>query len=116
MSKSNQPFEKDQHDLTGHASLDFSGRDTFSTFSQRLAGYSPERFAPVALRVFFQKGEPIVTLYAQDKMKKGERGKIPVKKFKIRISFDEFIGMVKRFDFTVSDGKFNIRDIVVTNK
>jgi hypothetical protein len=114
--KKSQPFERNQHDLSGHASVDFAGRDTFASFSEKLTGYNPERFSPVALRMFVQKGEPVFTLYAVDKSKKAEKGKLPVKKFKLRLSMIEMLTMIKRLDFTVTDGAYDLRDIVVTNK
>jgi hypothetical protein len=116
MKTKKQPFDYDHHDLAGHASIDFAGRNDFSSFAERITGYNPERFSPVALRMFVQKGQPILTLYALDKSKEAARGKIAVKKFKLRLAMHEILSMIKRFDFTVSDGKYDIRDIVVTNK
>jgi hypothetical protein len=116
MKKNKQPFEKNEHDLTGHASVDFLGREDFSAFASKLTGYNPDRFAPVALRMFIQKGEPILTLYALDMNKEKTDGKLPVKKFKMKMELTEMLKMMKRFDFTVSDGKYDISDIVVTNK
>jgi hypothetical protein len=116
MKQKKQPFDYDHHDLSGHASVDFPGSTTFSTFAQRLTGYNADRFSPVALRVFVQKGQPVMTLYALDNSKKSEDGKIPVKKFKLKMDFAELFSMVKKFDFTVSDGMHDISEIVVTNK
>jgi hypothetical protein len=116
MKKSKQPFEKKQHDLTGYANVDFTGRDDFSAFATKLTGYNPSRFSPVALRMFIQKGEPILTLYALDKGKEEQKGKLPVKKFKLKMELEELLKMVKRFDFTVTDGNYDVSEIVVTNK
>jgi hypothetical protein len=63
-----------------------------------------------------QKGEPVMTLYALDNTKKKENGKLPVKKFKLKMKISELFTMIKKFDFTVSDGRYNIGDILITNK
>jgi hypothetical protein len=116
MKKSKQPFDYDHHDLAGHASVDFAGRTDFNAFAEKLTGYNPLRFSPVALRLFMQRGEPVMTLYAVDNMNAKKNGKIPVKKFKLRMKFEELFSMIKKFDFTVSDGRYDIGDIIVTNK
>lgn len=116
MKTSKQPFDTSNHDLAGFASVDFSGRNDFSSFAERLTGYNAARFSPVALRLFVQKGQPIITLYALDKSKEKVKGKLPVKKFKLRLPLAEVLTMIKRFDFTVTDGSFDLRDIIITNK
>jgi hypothetical protein len=119
-SMAKQPFETDAHDLTGSAAVDFYDKDDFNTFAAQLAKYNPNRFDPVALRVFVQKGAPIVTLYALDTQKQEQSDypadKLPVKKFKLKISWAEFFKYVKRFDFTVSNQAFDLQDILVLNK
>lgn len=116
MKQKKQPFDYDHHDLAGHASVDFHGRMNFSSFAEKITGYNPQRFSPVAFRLFMQKGEPVLTLFALDNTKTKENGKLPVKKFKLKMNFNELFSFIKKFDFTVSDGKFDINDIVVTNK
>lgn len=116
MKQSKQPFDYNHHDLAGHASVDFAGRTDFSAFAQKIAGYNPLRYSPVAMRLFMQKNQPVVTLYALDNMKAKEKGKLPVKKFKLKMDMKEIFSMIKKFDFTVSDGRYDLRDIVVTNK
>jgi hypothetical protein len=116
MKKNKQPFDFDHHDLAGHASVDFAGRNDFAGFAEKLTGYNPLRYSPVALRLFMQKGEPVMTLYALDNSKKKIDGKLPVKKFKLKMQINELFAMIKKFDFTVSDGRYDIGDIVVTNK
>jgi hypothetical protein len=119
-SPSRQPFETRAHDLTGSASLDFYDKDDFNSFAAGLAKYNPNRFDPVAVRLFVQKGAPIVTLYALDQQKQEQSdypaNKLPVKKFKLKLSWEEFFKYVKRFDFTVSNEAFDLRDILVLNK
>lgn len=118
MKTQKQPFDFDHHDLAGHASLDFPGRVSFQDFAVRLTGYNPERFSPVALRFFIQKGEPVVTLYALDKTRnaKDDKGKVPVKKFKSKISVTELLMLVKKFDFTVSNGEYDLGELLVNKK
>ena len=81
-----------------------------------MTGYNPIRYSPVALRMFMQKGEPVMTLYALDNMKRKNDGKLPVKKFKLRLKIEELFSMIKKFDFTVTDGKYDIGKILVVNK
>lgn len=114
------PFETRAHDLTGSASVDFYDKDDFNSFAAGLAKYNPNRFEPVAMRVFVQKGAPIVTLYALDTHKQElsdyPADKLPVKKFKLKMSWEDFFMHVKKFDFTVSNEAFDLQDILVTNK
>ena len=118
--KNGIPFETREHDLTGFASVDFHSKSDFNSFASKLVEYNPNRFEPVALRVFVQNGEPVITLYALDTFKQEQSDfpldKLPVKKFKLKISWDEFFKYVKQFDFTVSNEAFDIKDILVVNK
>src|SRR5687767_9664469 len=99
--KNGQPFETRAHDLTGTAAVDFYNKDDFNSFAASLAKYNPNRFDPVALRVFVQKGKPIVTLYALDTHKQEQSDyptdKLPVKKFKLKLSWEDFLKYVKGF-------------------
>jgi hypothetical protein len=114
-----QPFDQ-HHDLSGYASIDLFNKDDFNSFAFKLTAYNADRFEPVALRVFFQRGNPVVTLYALDTFKQEQsnypKDKLPVKKFKLKLSWDEFIRHIKRFDFTVSNGAFDIENMLVMNK
>jgi hypothetical protein len=118
MKKKNQPFETRAHDLTGHASLDLY--KDFSALATQIAGYNADRFDPVALKIFSEKGSLIITLYAFDKEKAKSknlpRKKFPVKKFKVQMSWDDFIRHVKNFDVVVSGGEYDISGMVVENK
>ena len=118
--KKNQSFEMKEHDLTGYASIDLFRKNDFNSLGERLTNYNPDRYEAVALRFFVQKGKPILTLYALDKFKQDQsnypKDKLPVRKFKLSIDWDEFLSKIKRFDFTVSNGAFDIKDILVINK
>jgi hypothetical protein len=120
IKKSTQPFEVTAHDLSGLASVDFHKKNDFRLFASKLPGYNPDRFDPVALRVFVQNGEPLITLFALDTFRQelsdSHINKLPVKKFRLTLNWDEFFKYVKRFDFTVSNGAFDIKDILVINK
>jgi hypothetical protein len=115
-----QPFDTRHHDLSGCANIDLFDKDDFNALAQRIAKYNPDRFDPVALRIFIQKSKPVITLYALDTYKQETssqpKDKLPVRKFKLRLSWDEFIGMVKRMDCTVTHGDYDINDILVINK
>ena len=118
MKKSEQPFETREHDLSGKASVDLN--EDFSQFAAKLAGYNPDRFDPVAMKVFLEKENLIVTVFALDKYKQDQsnypQDKLPVKKFKMEMSWSEFVSHIKGFDFIVSDGAFDIQDMLVENK
>ena len=120
MKKKRQHFETREHDLTGFASVDLNDKD-FNLLGSRLANYNPDRFDAVALKVFVKRGELIVTLFALDKYKQEgpsnfPKNKLPVKKFKVNIEWGDLLVAVKQFDFVVSNGAYDIEDIVVLNK
>jgi len=115
--KNNQPFETREHDLTGYASLELKDPDSFNSFAARLAGYDTARFEPAAFKVFIQDQKAILTLYAHDKERnQASEDSLPVKKFKMEMDVMEFMGHISRFDFVVSDGRYEIEDMKVINK
>lgn len=120
MKKLDQPFETEKHDLSGLASVDFYDKDDFNSFAFKIVNYNPDRFDPVALRIFVQKRNPVITLFAIDKFKQEQsnykKSKLPVRKFKIKLSWDDFIKKIKRFNFTVSNNAYDIKDLLVINK
>jgi len=116
-----QPFEMDAHLLTGKSAMDLFSKEDLNTLAMKLIpNYNPDRFDATALRLFVQKGEPIVTLFAVDKQKQEEnnypKSKIPVKKFKIPISFNVFKRYFKRFDVTLTNDAYDLADMLVVNK
>jgi hypothetical protein len=116
-----QPFEKKQHSLTGSAAMDLYGKGDFNSLALRLInGYNPDNLDAVALRFFIQKNSPVITLYAVDKMKQDQnnypKDKLPVKKFKLKMSMDDFLKHIKKFDFTVSVGAYDLEDMLVVKK
>lgn len=116
-----QPFETSEHDLTGRASIDFKDQTDFNNLALRLfANYDPDRFEPIALRFFVQNKKPIITLYALDKSRQERAGtpkdKLPVKKFKVLLPFEEFVSYVRSFDLTVTNGAHDIKDMLVINR
>jgi hypothetical protein len=118
--KSRQPFESG-HSLLGFAALDFYKEEDLNSLAVRLIdGYNPDRFDAMALRVFFQEKEPVITLYAVDKFHLDKDNypadKLPVKKFRIPISFDQFLRSIKRLDFTLGNDHYDIADMLVINK
>ena len=71
--KKNQPFETKAHSLTGKSALDLFRREDLNSLASRLiSNYNPDRFDAAALRFFVQKGTPVITLFAVDKMKQEE--------------------------------------------
>jgi hypothetical protein len=119
--KVQQPFETDHHALTGNAAVDLYRKEDFNSLAEKLVnGYNPNNLDAVALRFFIEKDSPIVTLYAVDKLKQEQnnypKDKLPVKKFKVKISFEDFLKHIKRFDLTVSNGAYDLEDILVVKK
>ena len=120
--KMNQPFETAEHDLSGKAALDFYGKDDFNSFAVKLIdGYNPDRFDAVALRFFIQKGSPVITLFALDKLKQEQENyphdKLPVKKIKLEnVSLLKMFDWFEEFNFTINTGNYNIEDMEVINK
>ena len=120
MKKINQPFETGQHDLAGYDAIDFYDKENFNSFAFKLTNYNPDRYEPVALRIFVQTGNPVITLFAVDKFKRKQsnypKDKLPVKKFKLLLTWEEFTRNIKRCDLTVSNNAFDIKDMRVLNK
>jgi hypothetical protein len=119
--KKKQPFETDAHLLTGKSAMDlFRKEDLNSLAAKLIPNYNPDRFDASALRLFVQRSAPVVTFFAVDKLKQEENNyphqKLPVKKFKVRVTFDDFIRLFKRFDVTLTNDAYDIQDMLVMNK
>jgi hypothetical protein len=87
---SNLSHSKTQHSLVGKASMDLFRKEDLNELAMRLVDrYNPDRFDAMAIRIFAQKGEPVIVIYAVDtyKMEGGNypQERLPVKKFKLRI-------------------------------
>ncbi|MBA3647116.1 MAG: hypothetical protein H0W62_00970 [Chitinophagales bacterium] len=117
--KKRQPIETKEHDLTGVGSLDLLNHD-FNMFASKLANYNPDRYEAMALKVFVQKGKLILTLFAIDKLKQEQsnypKDKLPVRKFKLNIVWDEFIRHIKGLDLIVTNEAYDIQDMLIINK
>ena len=118
MEKTSQPFETQGHDLTGNASLEFHDNESISSFVSLIPGMDSSRFEPVALKIFISGDTPLITLYARliDTAEKNNGDKIPVRKFKSPISWNELFKFVKSFDLIVHDGAINFEDMEVDRK
>jgi hypothetical protein len=112
------------NDLVGVVSINLNKNEDFNEFASEIAHYNPDRFQAVAMRVFFENNSsnflntPIVTIYAVDKEnpKRLENGKIPVRKFKFEISFEQLFIRLRQLNFTVTDGDFDLAEMEVTNR
>lgn len=115
-----QPFEKREHDLTGVAALDFLDTEDFNVFAAKITGYNPDRFDPVALKIMAGESSVIVTLYALDKSAREKDqypdDKLPVKKFKMEMEWQQLMQQIKHFDIIVSNSEYTLSDMVVINK
>jgi hypothetical protein len=119
--KKNDTFETDAHSLNGHAAIDFYSKDDMNSFASKfIARYNPDRYDATVLRMFVKKGSPVFTLYAVDKMIQEQnnypKNKLPVRKFKINISFEDFLKLIRNLDFTVTNDAYDMKDILVMNK
>jgi hypothetical protein len=113
-TKNIPPFETRYHDLSGAVSIDISEGEDFNSFASGIAGFDPEKFEAVALRVYIGHA-PIVTLFARDKSKEHADGKkIPVKVFKLDMSLDVLFARLRNFNFTVTSGKYKVQDMELT--
>ena len=105
-------------DLMGVVSINLEDGQDFNALGASLTGYDPEHFEAVALRVFIEN-TPVVTVYALDKNRASRPGngdKLPVRKFKKEISFDDLFFTLRQVNFTVSTGEYNIDEMEVVNK
>ena len=119
--KNEIPFETKAHSMSGKGSLDFNSKEDLNQLAMKLIpNYNPDRFDAMGFRIYAKKDEPIITIYAVDKLKQDDsnydKDKLPVKKFKLRISFLEFLQNIKSFDMTLSNGNYDMEDITVINK
>lgn len=119
MQIKDQPFETDEHDLTGYASLDFKER-SFNSFAHVFDNYNSERFEPVTLKILLEGEGFTITLFAIDKMKQASaanrKTKLPVKKFKMMMNAADFGKYISHFAAAFSNEKFDIEQMRVINK
>lgn len=115
-----QPFETKGHDFSGMASLDLHDTRGFYRFLATVADYDPDRYDPVALKVYIVENHPTVTLFVLDKTKQEEdnypKDKLPVRKLKLQLTWSELFSFVRRFDLVVTTGAYDIADMIVINE
>lgn len=112
------PNETRYNDLVGVVSANLGESEDFNEFASELAHYNPKRFKAVALKVFIEN-KPIVTLYAVDldrQKRHPENERLPVHKFKFEMSIEQLFSKMKRFNFTLTTGNYNIENMEVINK
>ncbi len=119
--KNNQPFKTKTHALGGKAAMDFFKKEDLNTLATKLIfRYSPDRFDATVLRFYMEHGKITATFYAVDKMKQEDKNypkdKLPVKKFKIKITFEDRMAHIKRYNCTLSNDAYDIKDMLVMNK
>ncbi|MEO6305022.1 MAG: hypothetical protein ABIP51_17805 [Bacteroidia bacterium] len=109
-----------EHDYGGKISAKFYANSGIETFcAKHILYYDPVRFHIVAIRAYAGK-EFIVTVYLEDKLNNSSTihpGKILVKKFKIEnLSPLEFFDIIESFNFTLSNGHYDLDNMEVINK
>jgi hypothetical protein len=105
-------------DLMGVVSINLEEGQDFNALGASLTGYDPAHFEAVALRVFIEN-TPVVTVYAMDKARRQRpenADRMPVRKFKKEMSFDDLFFKLRQVNFTVSTGEQSIDDMEVVNK
>lgn len=114
-----QPFETEGHDFTGKASLDLHDQQAFYAFLASIAEYDPDRYDPVALKIYIAENHPVVTLYVLDKnaQESGEypKDKLPVRKLHLQLQWGELFSFVRSFDLVVTPGSYDVKDMRVIN-
>ncbi len=119
MKQSPQRFETTGHDLAGHASLEFHEHESMHSFVSLIPGLDFTRFEPVALKIFVSGDKPLIILYARLINPRDEHridGKVPVRKFKVPVTWQDLFKYVKSFDLIVHAGSFNIEDMEMDRK
>ena len=118
--KTKQSFEKDAHSMTGEGSLDLKSQQDLNALAQELIpNYNPDRFDAFGLRFYATNEVPVITLFAVDKGKQEQEfpdNKLPVHKFKLKVSFNYFMKLIKSFDATLTNSAYDIDDMLIVNK
>ncbi len=119
--KNQMPFETKAHSMTGRGSVDFYSKENLNSFAMKLIpNYNPDRFDAMGLRIYIKNENPIITIYAVDTFKQDQnnypKDKLPVKKFKLNMSMNAFIKNLKSFDMTLTNGSYELKDMMVMNK
>lgn len=114
-----QPFETRGHDFSGMASLDLHDQQAFYAFLSSVAEYDPDRYDPVALKIYITENHPSITLFVVDKnvQEAGDypKGKLPVRKLHLQLQWGELFSFIRRFDLVVSSGTYDVKDMLVIN-
>lgn len=111
-----QPFEKEEHDLTGSASIDFYDDTSVSLFETIVPGLDTGRFEPVALKLYVSGAKPMLTIYAIDKAAAVDFDNATetiVRKFKAPISWTKLFRFVKSLNMVVHTRKVKIESLKV---
>lgn len=118
MKKNMPPVETRYQDLSGNISVNLKESNGFTQLAAELAGFNPDRFEPIAARVFVENAVQ-VTIYAIDKHRQenaSDTGKLPVHKFKIDSDLIKIMPMIQQINFTLTTGDYNLEDMEVINK
>jgi hypothetical protein len=119
MKKNMPPVETRFKDLSGNISVNLVDQMNFTELASKLAGFNPDRFDAIAVRVFIEKGLQ-VTIYALDKSRQdnsSKTDKLPVHKFKLDgVNLSAIMPMIQQLNFTLTTGEFNLEDMEVINK
>jgi hypothetical protein len=114
-----QPFETEEHDFSGMASLDLHDHQAFYTFLASIAEYDPDRYDPVALKVYVAGNQPSVTLFVLDKnaqeTNEYPKDKLPVRKLHLQLMWGELFSFIRSFSLVVTPGSYDVKDMLVIN-
>jgi hypothetical protein len=106
-------------EMYGRIAVEVSNDKLTELCARHIPGFSAERYRVVAIRLF-AAGEVMMTIFAEDRMNRStslHQGKIPVKKFKKQLTTaSELYEFFNAYNFTISDGDYQLEEMEVTNK
>lgn len=106
-------------EMYGQITMQFDHSGLEKLCNRFIAGYDPQRFRVVAVRLFCGK-EIVLTIFVEDRLKESAaipEGKFPVKKIKTELrSVAELLECAGSFNFTVANPAYNIDEMEVMNR
>lgn len=118
MEKKLPPNETRYNDLAGVISLNIGNNKSFTEFAAEIAGFDANAYEAVAMRVYIENS-PVATIYARHKNEQVDSmngNKLKVHKFKKEIDLNDFFSRVSEWNFTVTNGEYDIETMEVVNK
>ncbi|MCE3226420.1 MAG: hypothetical protein K0S32_971 [Bacteroidetes bacterium] len=121
MDKKDQTTRNSEDTMEGKLSVSFRNNESLLKFCREtFSGFDPDLYDIVAIRLYYSE-ETILTLYAVDKEKHKNKSydeiNLQVKKFKvINPALHLQANLIREFNFTISNGDYDLGAMEVTNK